>query len=110
MPPAGPFSRPSRPTSSWPGEPPPETSSRFALWRLAEAAVSLLWWAAHVLRLHRLYVWWMGLSPPLMFVVSFAVLIAAGTAGLVWVPGLTTGPLAPLDALFTITSAVSSPG
>jgi trk system potassium uptake protein TrkH len=46
-----------------------------------------------------------------LFVVSFLVLILAGTAGLLGLPGLYTGaPLTGLEALFTATSAVCVTG
>lgn len=55
--------------------------------------------------------WWHSLSPPALFVASFALLIALGTAGLLLLPGLYTGaPLSPLDAAFTMTSAVCVTG
>ncbi len=61
--------------------------------------------------LRRVWVWWNELSAQGMFVASFAVLIAIGTAGLLWLPGLYTGPRAGfVDALFTITSAVCVTG
>jgi trk system potassium uptake protein TrkH len=54
---------------------------------------------------------WRRLSPPVLFILSFAVLIAIGTLGLLVLPGLYRGhPLGPLDALFTITSAVCVTG
>ncbi len=102
--------KPSRPGSAPPAEGAKAPPARFPLWRIAEGVFGLLWWLTRALRLNRLYVWWMGLSPPLLFVVSFAALIAAGTAGLMWLPGLTARPLAPLDALFTVTSAVCVTG
>jgi trk system potassium uptake protein TrkH len=61
--------------------------------------------------LRRIFVWWNELSPQGLFVASFALLIAAATAGLLWLPGLYVGPrLGPLDALFTATSAVCVTG
>lgn len=54
---------------------------------------------------------WRRMSPPVFFVASFALLIAIGTAGLLWLPGLYRGPdLGLLDALFTATSAVCVTG
>jgi trk system potassium uptake protein TrkH len=54
---------------------------------------------------------WRRLSPPALFMASFVVLIALGTAGLLWIPGLERGaPLGFLDALFTVTSAVCVTG
>ena len=54
---------------------------------------------------------WRRMSPPVFFVASFALLIAVGTAGLLWLPGLYRGPgLGLLDALFTATSAVCVTG
>lgn len=54
---------------------------------------------------------WRRLSPPALFMASFVVLIAIGTAGLMWIPGLQTGPaLGLIDALFTMTSAVCVTG
>jgi trk system potassium uptake protein TrkH len=54
---------------------------------------------------------WRRMSPPGFFVASFALLIAVGTAGLLWLPGLYRGPdLGLLDALFTATSAVCVTG
>lgn len=51
------------------------------------------------------------LSAPALLVLSFLFLIAVGTTGLLWIPGLQRGPaLGPLDALFTITSAVCVTG
>jgi trk system potassium uptake protein len=47
----------------------------------------------------------------MLLALSFAILIAVGTAGLLWLPGLYTGePLRFLDALFTMTSAVCVTG
>lgn len=61
--------------------------------------------------LHRLTAWWHSLSPTGLFVASFALLIALGTAGLLWLPNLYTGEgLSVIDALFTITSAVCVTG
>lgn len=54
---------------------------------------------------------WRNLSPSAIFVGGFAALIAVGTVGLLALPGLVTGPrLDPVDALFTITSAVCVTG
>lgn len=54
---------------------------------------------------------WRNTSAPTLFVGSFAILIAIGTAGLLWLPGLYVGPrLGVVDALFTITSAVCVTG
>lgn len=54
---------------------------------------------------------WRRLSPPALFMVSFIVLIAIGTAGLLWIPGLERGqPLSFVQALFTMTSAVCLTG
>lgn len=54
---------------------------------------------------------WHGLSPQALFVTSFAVQIAVGTAGLLLLPGLyTAGGLSVVDALFTITSATCVTG
>jgi trk system potassium uptake protein TrkH len=54
---------------------------------------------------------WRRMSPPALFMASFVVLIAIGTAGMMWIPGLENGtPLGFLDALFTITSAVCVTG
>lgn len=54
---------------------------------------------------------WERLSPPQLFVGSFAALIIAGTIGLKALPGLYTGEeLGWLDALFTATSAVCVTG
>lgn len=54
---------------------------------------------------------WMGISAPMLFVQSFALLISIGTAGLMWIPGLQLGPqLGFIDALFTMTSAVCVTG
>jgi trk system potassium uptake protein len=51
------------------------------------------------------------LTPPRLFVLSFALLIAAGTVGLWSLPGLYVGPrLGLVDALFTATSAVCVTG
>jgi trk system potassium uptake protein TrkH len=51
------------------------------------------------------------LSPVQLFVLSFSTLIAGGTAGLLLLPGLYTGPhLGFVDALFTSTSAVCVTG
>jgi trk system potassium uptake protein TrkH len=54
---------------------------------------------------------WRRLTPPQLFVASFAALVAAGTVGLRVLPGLTTGPrLGWTDALFTATSAACVTG
>lgn len=54
---------------------------------------------------------WNRLSPPQLFVSSFAILILLGTLGLKVIPGLYTGAsLSWLDALFTATSAVCVTG
>jgi trk/ktr system potassium uptake protein len=51
------------------------------------------------------------LSPVQLFVLSFTTLIAVGTAGFLFLPGLYTGPrLGFVDALFTSTSAVCVTG
>lgn len=55
--------------------------------------------------------WWRRATPPQLFVGSFLGLIAFGTAGLLMLPGLYTGPrLGFVDALFTATSAVCVTG
>ncbi|MCX7387371.1 MAG: potassium transporter TrkH [Planctomycetales bacterium] len=54
---------------------------------------------------------WQRLTPPQMFVGSFALLILLGTVGLQLLPGIYTGePMSWLDALFTSTSAVCVTG
>jgi trk system potassium uptake protein TrkH len=54
---------------------------------------------------------WSRLTPPQLFVGSFALLIAAGTVGFQVLPGLYTGEgLSWLDALFTAASAVCVTG
>ncbi len=54
---------------------------------------------------------WRRLTPPQLFVASFALLVLLGTLGLMLLPGLYTGePLGWLDALFTSTSAVCVTG
>jgi trk system potassium uptake protein TrkH len=54
---------------------------------------------------------WRRLSPPALLVASFLLLVAVGTAGLLLLPGIYTGPrLSPLDALFTATSAACVTG
>jgi trk system potassium uptake protein TrkH len=54
---------------------------------------------------------WQGVSSPQLFVASFALLIALGTLGLKFLPGLYTGePLDWIDALFTSTSAICVTG
>ena len=70
---------------------------------------------------HRLNAWigqsdrrqslWRRMTPPQLFVASFAGLIVLGTIGLKAIPGLYTGePLNWVDALFTATSAVCVTG
>lgn len=55
--------------------------------------------------------WWRRLTPPQLFVTSFASLILAGTIGLQNLPGLYTGdPLTWEESLFTATSAVCVTG
>jgi trk system potassium uptake protein len=54
---------------------------------------------------------WRRLTPPQLFVGSFALLVGIGTLGFRFLPGLYTGePLGWLDALFTATSAVCVTG
>ncbi len=54
---------------------------------------------------------WERLTPPQLFIASFALLILGGTVGFKVLPGLYTGaPLSWLDALFTATSAVCVTG
>jgi trk system potassium uptake protein TrkH len=54
---------------------------------------------------------WRRLTPPQLFVTSFAVLVILGTLGLKLLPGIYAGPpLGWLDALFTATSAVCVTG
>ena len=54
---------------------------------------------------------WQRISPPQLLVISFAAMIAAGAAGLLFLPGLYTGAgLGFTDALFTATSAVCVTG
>ena len=54
---------------------------------------------------------WQRLTPPQLFVGSFAMLVLFGTLGLKLLPGLYAGePLSWLDALFTSTSAVCVTG
>jgi len=54
---------------------------------------------------------WQRLTPPQMFVGSFALLILLGTAGLQLLPGIyAKEPMSWLDALFTSTSAVCVTG
>lgn len=63
------------------------------------------------IRGHYRRTFWRRLTPPQLFIVSFLLLILAGTVGLMWLPGLYTGPgLSWLDALFTSTSAVCVTG
>ena len=57
------------------------------------------------------FAYWRNISAPGLFVSSFVLLIALGTAGLMWLPGLYTGErLRFVDALFTITSATCVTG
>ena len=59
---------------------------------------------------HRFAIW-QRVTPPQMFVGSFALLILSGTAGLQLLPGIYTAePMTWLDALFTSTSAVCVTG
>jgi trk system potassium uptake protein TrkH len=59
----------------------------------------------------RYLLFWHRLSPPALFMASFVVLIAIGTAGLMVIPGLQRGPtLGLIDSLFMITSAVCVTG
>lgn len=59
----------------------------------------------------RWWLWWRSLSPPMLIVTSFVALIALGTIGLMAIPGLQAGPaLSPIEALFTMTSAVCVTG
>ena len=54
---------------------------------------------------------WQKITPPQLFVGSFAILALSGAAGLHWLPGLYTGErLGWLDALFMSTSAVCVTG
>lgn len=54
---------------------------------------------------------WQGLTPPQIFVSSFLLLIAIGTCGLRWLPGLYVGSgLGWIDSFFTATSAVCVTG
>lgn len=54
---------------------------------------------------------WDRLSPAQAFVLSFAVLVMTGAAGLRWLPGLYTGDrLGWIDCIFTATSAVCVTG
>jgi trk system potassium uptake protein TrkH len=54
---------------------------------------------------------WRRLTPPQLFVISFAALVVFGTLGLRLLPGLYVGPpLGWLEALFTATSAVCVTG
>jgi trk system potassium uptake protein TrkH len=67
--------------------------------------------AGHWRRLPTGRSWQQRLTPSRLFVGSFLVLIAVGTAGLLVLPGLYTGPrLGFVDALFTATSAVCVTG
>ena len=62
-------------------------------------------------RLFRWLLFWRRLAPPTLFLASFALLIVIGWLGLLLLPGLHHGPrLGPLDALFTMTSAVCVTG
>ena len=55
--------------------------------------------------------WWEELTPPQLFVGSFALLIALGTVGMKCLPGLFTAePLTWEESLFTCTSAVCVTG
>lgn len=55
--------------------------------------------------------WWRRLSAPALFLWSFVLLITVGTLGLMVIPGLQAGPrLGFVDALFTMTSAVTITG
>ncbi|WP_010585540.1 TrkH family potassium uptake protein [Schlesneria paludicola] len=55
--------------------------------------------------------WWKRLTPPQLFVGSFALLVAFGTIGFKCLPGLYTGaPLTWEESLFTTTSAVCVTG
>lgn len=55
--------------------------------------------------------WWKRLTPPQLFVGSFALLIALGTAGLQFLPGLyAEAPLTLEESLYTATSAVCVTG
>src|SRR6188768_1239665 len=54
---------------------------------------------------------WQRISPPQLFVGSFALLIILGGAGLRMIPGMCTGEtISWLDAIFTATSAVCVTG
>jgi trk system potassium uptake protein TrkH len=54
---------------------------------------------------------WRRLSAPALSMASFAFLIMAGTAGLLWIPSLyAKEPLGLIDSLFTMTSAVCVTG
>lgn len=54
---------------------------------------------------------WQKITPPQLFVGSFALLVLLGTVGLQYLPGIYTGePMSWLDALFTSTSAVCVTG
>ncbi|MGE0871037.1 MAG: TrkH family potassium uptake protein [Kofleriaceae bacterium] len=54
---------------------------------------------------------WRRLTPPTLFVWSFVLLIAIGTAGLLLIPGLQIGPkLSFIESLFTMTSAACVTG
>lgn len=55
--------------------------------------------------------WWRRLTPPQLFVGSFAVLVVLGTCGMKTLPGIFSGePLTWEDSLFTVTSAVCVTG
>jgi trk system potassium uptake protein len=61
--------------------------------------------------LFRLRTRWHNVSPPTLLALSFATLIALGTAGLMLLPGIyRQQPLGFLDALFTMTSATCVTG
>lgn len=71
-------------------------------------------WQGHALNLRtwmRAIVAWRRMSAPALFLWSFLLLIATGTMGLLWIPGVQRGPaLSVIDALFTMTSAVCVTG
>lgn len=55
--------------------------------------------------------WWRRLTPPQLFVGSFALMIVLGTAGMKLLPGMFAAePLSWEDSLFTVTSAVCVTG
>lgn len=65
------------------------------------------WWTTEP----RSVPFWRRLNGPRLFVLSFALLVAGGTLGLLLLPGIYTGEdLSLLDALFTATSAVCVTG